>query len=133
MNIQYLYDNVEKAKRVLSEANKLGGTQRKRDAMREWNKHWNALRQAQRGGRRTTYYPDFETRVAGIPCGVVVTAYSNVSGWSCNPEITEPDDHDFEFILVNERGYRIEWLERKLTTNDIRRIEALYLARIKEI
>lgn len=128
MNIQHLYNNVEKAKRVLSAANKLGGKQRKSQAMRVWNKHYNALRQAQRGGKAQTYSADFETRVAGIPCGVVVTHYANVSGWSCNPEMAEPDDHDFEFMLVNAGGYRIEWLERKLTDADIHRIEVEYLA-----
>jgi len=117
MNIQYLYDNVEKAKRMLSEANKLGGTQRKRDAMREWNKHWNALRIAQRGGKRTTYHPDFETRVAGIPCGVVIEN---------NPE-------ELLYFLVDRLGYPAQWLEKKLTKADHDKIEALYLAHIKEI
>lgn len=126
MNIQYLYDNVEKAKRALSAANKLGRKERI-DAFREFNKHYNALRQAQRGGKVKTYDADFETRVASIPCGVVVLAYRDASGWSSNPAMAEPDDHDFEFILVNARGYRIEWLERKLTECDCKRIEAEYL------
>lgn len=127
MNIQYLYENVEKAKRVLSEANKLGKEHRIA-AMREFNEHYNALRQAQRGGKRKTYNADFETRVAGIPCGAVVLEYRDASGWSSNPAMAEPDDHDFEFILVNARGYRIEWLERKLTECDCKRIESEYLA-----
>lgn len=127
MNIQYLYDNVEKAKRVLSEANKLGKAHRSA-AMRAFNEHYNALRQAQRGGKAKTYNADFETRVASIPCGVVVLEYRDNPGWSSSPEMAEPDDHDFEFILVNARGYRIEWLERKLTECDCKRIEAEYLA-----
>lgn len=131
MNIQYLYDNVEKAKRALSEANKRGSEER-RKAMREFNKHYNALRQAQNGGKRKTYSADFETRVSGIPCGVVVLQYRDASGWSSNPEMTEPDDHEFEFILVNARGYRIEWLERKLTEADYHRIEVEYLEKKHE-
>lgn len=127
MNIQYLYDNVEKAKRTLSEASRLGKAHRSA-AMREFNEHYNALRQAQRGGKARTYSADFETRVASIPCGVVVLEYRDASGWSSNPAMAEPDDHDFEFILVNARGYRIEWLERKLTECDCKRIEAEYLA-----
>lgn len=126
MNIQYLYDNVEKAKRALSEANKCGSEER-RSAAREFIEHYNALRQAQRGGKARTYNADFETKVAGIPCGVVVLEYRNVSGWSSNPEMAEPDDHEFEFILVNTRGYRAHWLERKLTGSDYRRIETEYL------
>ena len=117
MNIQYLYDNVEKAKRVLSEANRAGDKQRKSDAMREWNKHWNALRIAQRGGKRTTYNADFETTVAGIPCGVVI----------------ENDPEELLYFLVDRRGYPAKWLEKKLTKADHDKIEALYLARIKEI
>ena len=126
MNIQYLYDNVENAKRALSEANKRGSEER-RKAMREFNKHYNALRQAQRGGKAKTYNADFETKVAGIPCGVVVLEYRDASDWSSNPEMAEPDDREFEFILISARGYRIEWLERKLTAADIRRIESEYL------
>lgn len=116
MNIQYLYDNVEKAKRALSEANKLGSEER-RSAMREFNKHYNALRQAQNGGKRKTYNADFETKVAGIPCGVVI----------------ENDPDEFLYFLVDRRGYPAEWLEKKLTKADHDKIEALYFARIKEI
>lgn len=127
MNIQYLYDNVEKAKRALSEANRLGRKERI-DAFREFNEHYNALRQAQRGGKAKTYSADFETRVAGIPCGVVVLEYRDASGWSSNPEMVEPDDREFEFILVDRKGYRANWLERKLTECDCKRIESEYLA-----
>lgn len=116
MNIQYLYDNVEKAKRALSEANKRGSEER-RKAMREFNKHYNALRQAQNGGRRTTYSADFETRVSGIPCGVVI----------------ENDPDELLYFLVDRHGYPAKWLEKKLTKADHDNIEALYLARIKEI
>lgn len=127
MNIQYLYDSVEKAKRALSEANRLGRKERI-DAFREFNEHYNALRQAQRGGKVKTYSADFETRVAGIPCGVVVLGYRDASDWSSNPAMAEPEDREFEFILVNLRGYRARWLERKLTECDCKRIEAEYLA-----
>ena len=127
MNIRYLYDNVEKAKRALSAANRLGKAHRSA-AMREFNEHYNALRQAQRGGKVRTYSADFETRVAGIPCGVVVLEYRDASGWSSNPATVEPDDREFEFILVNRKGYRAHWLERKLTECDCRRIESEYLA-----
>lgn len=126
MNIQYLYDNVEKAKRVLSVANKLGKAHRSA-AMRVFNKHYNALRQAQRGGKAKTYNADFETRVAGIPCGVVVLEYRDTSGWSSNPEMAELDDREFEFILIDRKGYRAHWLESKLTECDCKRIESEYL------
>lgn len=116
MNIQYLYDNVEKAKRALSEANKLCKAHRSA-AMREFNKHYNALRQAQRGGKAKTYSADFETRVAGIPCGVVI----------------ENDPDELLYFLVDRHGYPAEWLEKKLTKADHDKIESLYLARIKEI
>jgi len=59
--------------------------------------------------------PDFETRVCGIPCGVVIDA--TVRGWGSS--YYEPPEPDYcEWHLVDRRGYRAEWLESKLTTND---------------
>ena len=57
----------------------------------------------------------FETTVAGIPCGVVVTHY----------EIDRADDGDFvecDWFLVDTKGYRANWLEKKVTRQEERRI-----------
>lgn len=69
---------------------------------------------------------DFETEVAGIPCGVVIDDFrpglpAKLFGppENCYPE--EPPEADFH--LVDRTGYAAEWLERKLTARDRARIE----------
>ena len=65
-----------------------------------------------------------ESRVAGIPCLIEVTHYFNEPGSAsaCNPwdyyGYTE-----IEFNVLDRRGRRAEWLERKLTRKDEERIE----------
>lgn len=59
---------------------------------------------------------DFETTVAGIPCGVVITHYL----------IDQADDGEFverDWFLVDRKGYKANWLERKMTRKDERRIK----------
>ena len=59
----------------------------------------------------------FDTKVAGIPCQCQVT-YStpyipaNLNGHPDN--WTPPEGGDFEFVLLDRRGYKAAWLERKL-------------------
>lgn len=58
----------------------------------------------------------FNTRVAGIPCICEVTTYYYDPGRTYGPpENCYPPEMDFEFILLDRKGYRAEWLERKLT------------------
>ena len=62
----------------------------------------------------------FQTKVCGIPCTVVVTLYRKAvpmriygSGMGdCDP----PEPEEFEFHLLDRRGYPAKWLEAKLTT-----------------
>ena len=58
---------------------------------------------------------NFETTVAGIPCGVVVTYYF----------IDHGDDGEYverDWFLVDRKGYKANWLESKLTEQEERRI-----------
>ena len=61
-------------------------------------------------------YPDFSTRVLGLPCGVIVQEYyfqrPDLESWE------SPDDfhgyEDVSYKLLDRKGYRALWLERKL-------------------
>ena len=61
----------------------------------------------------------FQTKVCGIPCTVVVTLYRKAvpmriygSGMGdCDP----PEPEEFEFQLLDRKGYPAPWLEKKLT------------------
>lgn len=54
----------------------------------------------------------FDTRVCGIPCQVeVVSASRGYAGSYYEP----PEAPEIEWILLDRKGYRAEWLERKMT------------------
>lgn len=75
--------------------------------------------------------PDFETDIAGIPCGIVVDYYLNVPPWR-GSAYDCPSDWDyygyteFEFTVVDRKGYRADWLAKKLTPGDEARIREEY-------
>lgn len=68
---------------------------------------------------------DFETTVCGIPCGVVITHYLDVPG-SFNRNANSDVDYygltECDWYLVDRKGYKAKWLEKKLTNKDIDRI-----------
>lgn len=67
-----------------------------------------------------------KTRVAGIPCIVNVTRYSpEIPGRAFGPpEDCSPDEpEEFEWELLDRKGYRAKWLEAKLTPQEETRIE----------
>ncbi len=63
----------------------------------------------------------FKTRISGIPCYIMVTHYKEEpantatlsSDWEYYGCIS------FEFTVLDHRGYKADWLKRKLTDNDI--------------
>jgi len=72
------------------------------------------------------YIGDFDTRVAGIPCQVDVTFYSEplpmrITGTGFG-DADPPEPEEFEFNLLDRKGYPARWLERKLTEDDEVRI-----------
>ena len=73
----------------------------------------------------TNYIAEIETTVAGIPCIVGVTEYSNVAG-DCGAD----SDWDYEggseclFDVLDRRGRPAPWLARKLTDEDDSRIQS---------
>ena len=68
---------------------------------------------------------DFETTVAGIPCGVVVSHYEKVEGdkgtWASDVDYYGYTECDW--FLVDRKGYRANWLEKKLTDKEFRSID----------
>lgn len=69
---------------------------------------------------------EFDTRVAGIPCVCRVTNYQastpmriTGSGFGdCDP----PDPGEFEFKILDRKGYPASWLEKKLKPKDTDRL-----------
>ena len=73
----------------------------------------------------------FESRVAGIPCQIEVTYYSEdrpmrVTG-SGFGDADPPEPEEFEFTVLDRKGYPAPWMERKLTRDDYQRIKQEYL------
>lgn len=99
----------------------------KSEAMSKYNTTKAAWQRALSGQPPLEHYDaDFFTTVAGIPCGVVVDDFrpgcaARLFGppENCSPE--EPAEADF--ILVDRKGYRALWLERRLKSADRSRIE----------
>ena len=71
---------------------------------------------------------EFRTTVDGIPCICRVIAYAPAKPWKqhtfpgagpgdCDP----PEDEDFDYEILDRKGYPASWLERKLDHNDERR------------
>ena len=76
---------------------------------------------------KTYYEAEIETRVAGIPCLIGVIDYASVKGsYSRNA----PSDLDYygytecDWEVLDRRGRKAEWLERKLSAEDADRIES---------
>ena len=66
---------------------------------------------------------DFESQVQGIPCKVRVTYATKYvpASWD-SPE----ESGEFEFDLLDRKGYRAKWLEKKVTEKDVERLEREY-------
>ena len=72
----------------------------------------------------------FMTTVAGIPCRCRVTFYSpgapmRTTGWGYG-DADPPEPEEFEFDILDRRGYPAAWLEVKLTDNDYDRLLSEY-------
>lgn len=74
-----------------------------------------------------TYEAEIETTIAGIPCLICVTHYECVQG-SYNYHAASDMDYygysEAEWEVLDRKGYKAAWLERKLTARDHDRINA---------
>jgi len=99
-------------------------------AMARYNTARAALRHAINGTTpQKRLCADFETTVAGIPCGVVITSYVGARPFrqhtfaGAGPgDCDAPEDEDVEWRLVDSKGYPAGWLEEKMNDNDVTRI-----------
>jgi hypothetical protein len=71
----------------------------------------------------------FKTRIAGIPCYIKVTHYREQPA----DKLALHSDWDyygcieFEFIVLDRRGYKADWLKSKLTDVDIPNLISEYV------
>ena len=80
---------------------------------------------------------EFETRVSGIPCICRVvdwTPYREMRVYGpgmgdCDP----PEPEEFEYEILDSRGRKASWLEKKLTKDDKPRLlEEFHIERMGE-
>ena len=117
--------NVALAKAELKCANILNSG--KSGAMSKLNTARAALRHAVNGTKpQKRLCADFETTVAGIPCGVVITSYVGARPFrqhtfaGAGPgDCDAPEDEDVEWRLVDSKGYPAGWLEEKMNDDDV--------------
>lgn len=68
-----------------------------------------------------------ETRIAGIPCKINVKLFERVQGSYSRYEESAQDYYgwtELDWDVLDRRGRPAPWLERKLTADEIRRIES---------
>jgi len=73
---------------------------------------------------------DFASQVAGIPCGVRVTWYSEgvpmrITGTGFG-DADPPEPAEFDFDLLDRNGYPATWLAEKLSDQDVERLQQEY-------
>ena len=74
-----------------------------------------------------SYIAEIESRVAGIPCIIGVTHFESVKGSFDYHADSDWDYHgytEFEFEVLDRRGRKAAWLERKLTDEMTQKIES---------
>lgn len=74
-----------------------------------------------------SYIAEIESRVAGIPCIIGVTHFESVKGSFDYHADSDWDYHgytDCEFEVLDRRGRKAAWLERKLTDDMTQKIES---------
>ena len=68
----------------------------------------------------------FPTYIAGIPCQCnVIYATPLIPMRVYGPGMEDadpPEGGDFEFEILDRKGYRAKWLEHKLTSKDVDRL-----------
>ena len=72
-----------------------------------------------------SYIAEIDARIAGIPCKVGVTHYLNQAG---NSRADSDWDYygytEIEYDVLDRKGRKAPWLERKVTEDDVLDIES---------
>ena len=69
-----------------------------------------------------------KSNIAGIPCLIRViscnvVAANNGSSYLCDDDYDYYGYSDIEFSVLDRKGYKAAWLEKKMTSKDKERIE----------
>jgi hypothetical protein len=70
------------------------------------------------------------SQIQGIPCLIDVTRCHVVKGsfnYNAPSDLDYYGYHEIEFEVLDRKGYKASWLERKMTEDDIEKIEAQIL------
>ena len=81
-----------------------------------------------------SYLAEIETHVAGIPCIVGVVDYHRERGSYSYNAASDLDYYGYTeaaWEVLDRRGRKAEWLARKLTNDDVSRIEEKIAKRLK--
>jgi hypothetical protein len=65
----------------------------------------------------------FDTYVSGIPCAVVFERFSTPGNRMAESDWDYEGHDSIEWHLVDRKGYPANWLEKKLTQQEIQEIE----------
>lgn len=65
---------------------------------------------------------EIDFSIAGIPCLIGVESYFSQapysgSPWNCDSDIDYYGDEEMDWIILDRKGYRAEWLEKKITAS----------------
>jgi hypothetical protein len=74
---------------------------------------------------------DFDTHIQGIPCGIKVLLYRHQDPWRGSAHTCPSSEDyygytDFEYVVLDSKGYEADWLRNKMTTTDEERILTEY-------
>jgi len=135
------YSDVNRARYLYWIARRKFGQARKPDSDMTFSKvskvmaaakrHLKAVAYEARGQKYTPperYHPEDHTydhfRIQGIPCLLVLTYHVPAEPASqCEPPVME----EVEWVVTDDRGYRMRWLEKKMTKEERREADEILL------
>lgn len=79
----------------------------------------------------------FQHTISGIPCQIFIfdvtfIPASNLSPHQCASDIDYYGDFDCDFTVLDRKGYKADWLAKKLSSQDILDIKEIAEKKIKE-
>jgi hypothetical protein len=75
----------------------------------------------------------FDTTIAGIPCKVdlIDSHYNKPQPWNDASSDDFYGGWDLEWEVLDRKGYKADWLSKKMTAYDINHIESEIIERLK--
>lgn len=71
-----------------------------------------------------------DARISGIPCQVEVLSFHRQAPWrgsimSCPSDVDWYGYTEMDYRILDRKGYKAPWLEKKMTDADVEKIEQL--------